>query len=95
MDVFLLWHVHELPGGEDDAELIGVYSSQESAARAQQRAAARPGFREAPDGFCIDRYTVDQDCWVEGYVTDTHEDIVRRWQAEAGEPAAAPDRPRD
>jgi hypothetical protein len=86
MVVFLLWHVHEFPCGEEDAKLIGVYSSQELAEQARQRVATQPGFREAPTGFCIDRYTVDQDNWREGYATETHEDIVRRWQAGSAEP---------
>ena len=78
MDVFLLWHVHEFPDDEEDAKLIGVYSSPEAAERAQQRLAAVPGFRDVPNGFCIDRYAVDQDHWTEGYVTETHEDVVRQ-----------------
>lgn len=79
MEVFLLWHVHEV-ADEEDAKLIGIYSSRDLAAQAQQRAVTLPGFRDAPTGFCIDRYVVDQDHWREGYVTETHEDIVRRWQ---------------
>ena len=31
--------------------------------------------------------TVGEDHWREGYVTDTHEDIVRRWQADNAEPS--------
>src|SRR5262245_18590799 len=89
MDVFLLWHVHDSPGGEEDAKLIGVYSSRELAEQARQRAAGQPGFRDMPTGFCIDRYTDEEDHWREGYVTETHEDIVRRWQADNAEPGAA------
>jgi hypothetical protein len=80
MDVFLLWHVHEFPSGEEDAKLIGVYSSGELAEQARQRSLSQPGFRDTPQGFCIDRYTVDQDHWAEGYVTETHEDVVRQWR---------------
>ena len=78
MDVFLLWHVHELSGGEEDAKLIGVYSSQETAEEAKHRALSQPGFRDVPEGFMIDRYRVDQDHWTEGYITVTHEDILRQ-----------------
>jgi len=68
MDVFLLWHVNTWPDGEEDAKLIGVYSTLELADAARQRAASLPGFRDAPTGFLVDRYTVDQDEWREGFV---------------------------
>ena len=58
MDGFLLWHVHELPNGEEDAKLIGVYSTDELANQARQRAATLPGFRDHPNGFIVDRYTL-------------------------------------
>ena len=77
MDVFLLWHVNELLGGEEDEKLIGVYSSQETAERAKQRVLSQPGFRNVPEGFLINRYQVDQDHWTEGYITVTHEDQRR------------------
>lgn len=82
MDVFLLWHVHEFPDGEEDAKLIGVYSLHDSAEEAQRRAATKPGFRDAAAGFCIVRYTVDEDNWMEGYVTETRKDVAARWQAD-------------
>jgi hypothetical protein len=69
MEVFVLWHVHEFPDGEEDGKLIGIYSSPERAEQAKERALARPGFRDAPDGFIIDRETVDEDGWLEGYIT--------------------------
>jgi homoserine kinase type II len=68
MNVFLLWHVHDL-GEEEDAKLLGVYSSEQKAEAARQRAVALPGFRECPEGFLVDRYELDQDYWTEGYVT--------------------------
>jgi hypothetical protein len=67
MNVFLLWHTHELPDGEEDAKLIGVYSTKESAEAAQQRALQLPGFSVAPKGFTIATYPLDQDQWREGY----------------------------
>ena len=72
MNVFLLWHEHELPGGEDDSKLIGVYSSKQLAEAAQKRAAQLPGFRDVPEGFMIDSYQVDRDEWREGFVTARH-----------------------
>lgn len=67
--VFLLWHEHVIEPGNEDAKLIGVYSSEAEATQAQQRAAVRPGFRDAPDGFQIAAYVLDEDNWIEGYVT--------------------------
>jgi hypothetical protein len=33
-----------------------------------KRLLQQPGFREYPRGFCIDKYEVDRDHWVEGFV---------------------------
>jgi len=61
--------VHELAHGEEDVKMIGVYSTEASAAEAVKRMRSLPGFHDAPDGFSIDRYAVDEDNWTEGYVT--------------------------
>jgi hypothetical protein len=58
-----------MPGGEEDAKLIGVYSTADRANEARQRAASLPGFREHPEGFVVDRYEIDRDHWPEGFVT--------------------------
>lgn len=69
MVVFILHHVHELEDQEDEVKLIGVYSSDEIAKQAVERMKVLPGFCDAQDGFCIDAYTVDEDNWIEGYIT--------------------------
>lgn len=79
MDVFLLWHTHEMPDGEEDDKLIGVYASAEDAEAAKLRALPRPGFRDHPEGFQISRYTVGEDQWTEGYITVTHEELLREF----------------
>jgi hypothetical protein len=79
MDVFLLWHVRELPGGEEDSKLIGVYSSAGAAEQAKQRILSQPGFRESPEGFQVSRYTLDEDHWTEGFVTVTHEQLLQEY----------------
>ena len=66
--VFVLQHVHSREDGVEDVKFIGVYSSREKAQEAVARLARLPGFAEAPDGFHIDEYRVDQDHWAEGYV---------------------------
>jgi hypothetical protein len=72
MTVYLLWHSHDL-NGEVDAKLLGVYSSEQRALEARERAKALPGLRENPSGFHIDEYEVDKDHWTEGFVTMRHE----------------------
>jgi hypothetical protein len=67
--VYLLWHTHGLEDGEPDEKLLGVYSTEEKAARRMASARKLPGFREAPAGFEVARYVVDRDEWAEGFVT--------------------------
>jgi hypothetical protein len=66
--VFVLQHVHSREDGDEDIKLIGVYSSREKAEGAIMRLSRLSGFSDAPDGFHVDEYRVDQDHWVEGYV---------------------------
>jgi hypothetical protein len=66
--VFVLQHVHSREDGAEDVKFIGVYSSREKAQEAAGRMGCLPGFADAPDGFHIDEYRVDQDQWAEGYV---------------------------
>jgi hypothetical protein len=66
--VFVLQHVHVRDDDAEDAKFIGVYSSREKADAAVARLGRQPGFSEAPDGFHVDEYRVDQDHWVEGCV---------------------------
>jgi hypothetical protein len=71
MEVIVLHHVHMLGSGEEDVKLIGVYSSLELAEEAIGRIRAKPGFSDSPEGFIVDRYVLNEDCWTEGYVTVT------------------------
>jgi hypothetical protein len=71
--VYVLQHLHTLPGGEEDVKMIGVYSSEQAAAEAVKRLRTQPGFRDHPDivqdgdGFYVGRYAIDKDHWAEGY----------------------------
>ncbi len=67
--VFIVQHVHLLDDGEEDIKLIGVYSTRDAAKKVIERLKLKPGFRDAPAGFSIDAYTLDEDNWTEGYVT--------------------------
>ena len=64
--VFVLQHMHLTEDDVEDVKLIGVYSSREKAQNAATCLGHAPGFSDAPDGFHIDEYRVDQDQWVEG-----------------------------
>lgn len=67
--VFILYHSHESGDGETDDKLIGVYSSVAEAEAAKARKLQYEGFRDAPDGFLIEKYELNRDYWSEGYVT--------------------------
>ena len=41
----------------------------DAAEAARIRTSGLEGFRDAPDGFLIDRYELDRDHWQEGYIT--------------------------
>ena len=77
MDVFLLWHVHEVPSGEEDVKLVGVYATAEDAESARLRVRSQPGFRDSPEKFEVSRYEVGKDHWTEGYIS---------WAEALGEP---------
>ena len=90
MHVYLLWHIREENDGEEDGKLIGVFATAEDAEGARQRAATRPGFRDSPEGFVVDRYTIGQDHWAEGFGTDTHANSLGKLD---GDPELERDKP--
>lgn len=65
----MLRHLPTRGDGAEGVEFIGVHSSREKAGSAAARLGRQPGISEAPDGFHVDEYRVDQGHWVEGYVT--------------------------
>ena len=67
-DVWLLWFVQEREDGNDTELLIGAYRSEEAAKAAIARLVDQPGFRDYPEGFLVDRYTLDEDSWTGGFV---------------------------
>jgi hypothetical protein len=69
VDVFVVQHVHNTPEGEESVKFIGVYSTDAHARAAIQRLTAQLGFCGTPDGFHVDRYSLDEDHWTEGFVT--------------------------
>lgn len=68
-EVFILWHTHKLPDGDEDEKLIGIYSTRKNAEAAIRRVADQQGFVDQPEGFEICPYELDLDNWTEGYIT--------------------------
>lgn len=66
--VYVVHHVH-LMDDEEDVKLIGVYATEPLAEEAVERLRVQPGFCDTPEGFSIDRYTLNQDHWTAGYIT--------------------------
>jgi hypothetical protein len=61
----LIWDEEE----GDDLKILGAYSTELKAQERRVRARESPGFRDEPDCFLIDQYTLDEDRWTEGFVT--------------------------
>jgi hypothetical protein len=62
------WHGDDVDDDTPDANLLGVYASEEAAQDRIARAAGLPGFAEHPNEFGIARYAVDKNQWTSGYV---------------------------
>ncbi|MBY0282203.1 MAG: hypothetical protein K2W94_08650 [Alphaproteobacteria bacterium] len=67
--VFSLYHIHELPDGEEDVKLIGIYTSYEEAEAAKNRVKDKPGFKDYPEDFSIEPQKLNRDSWVEGFIS--------------------------
>ena len=67
--VFVLQHVAREDQDDEDVKFIGVYSTRRSAESAIDRIVKQSGFRDYPNGFHIEEYEIDQDHWVEGFVS--------------------------
>ena len=64
---YVLRHVHKFEDGSRDGKLIGVYSSRGSAESAIARLVTQAGFCDAPEGFVVDEYVIDEACWMSGF----------------------------
>lgn len=67
--VYVVWHVHDLGDGDEDAKLVGCYSSRGLAETAIRRLSRKPGFVRYPEGFLISRYAFNEDHWTAGFKT--------------------------
>jgi homoserine kinase type II len=66
MDVYVVHHVDDRDDDED-VKLIGIYSTEDDARAAIARLVMQPGFRDVPNGFQVNRHTVGEDNWTEGF----------------------------
>jgi len=66
--VFVVQHVARQDEPDENVKFIGVYSDHQHATEAIIRLRTLPGFRDYPNGFCIDEYPLDKDHWSEGFV---------------------------
>lgn len=71
--VFVLQHTAREGQDDEDVKFIGVYSMRSSADAAIARSVVQPGFRDFPNGFCVDEYAIDKDHWREGFAPDSHD----------------------
>lgn len=80
MTVFVVLHLHVLPGDVEDIKMIGVYTTEALALAAIDRLQLQPGFQDYPriveatadadpNGFQVCEYRLDEDHWTEGFVT--------------------------
>ncbi len=63
----LLFHTHQIPDGEENMKLSGVYATSADATSAQQRALSQPGFKDHANGFTIDAYQIGNEHWADGF----------------------------
>lgn len=52
---------------DEEAILVGVYSSEEKAKQAKARVGEYNGFKDYKEGFEICPYTLDEDFWKAGF----------------------------
>ncbi len=51
----------------EEPRVIGIYSSEELAQEAIERAKKLSGFGDYPEGFQITKYILDKDQWIRGF----------------------------
>ena len=66
--VYILWHHYPGDTDDDNAKLLGVYSSKEIAEqRIDKKYKLLPGFSRREGELTIDAYEIDRDHWNEGF----------------------------
>ena len=65
--IHLLWFVPKDDEDEEQATLIGIYTSEAEAQAAIRRLRGKPGFVDSPQGFRIYPRELNEDTWTEGF----------------------------
>lgn len=66
--IWTLWFVRESADGPDVEQLLGLYSTEELAEAAKERAALMPGFNQTPDdALLIVDEPMDSVGWESGF----------------------------
>jgi hypothetical protein len=68
--VYIVQHVREDDDIGGSAKIIGIYSTKQLATAAVEKAKVLPGFSKHTNGFSIDEYKLDEDCWQSGFGID-------------------------
>jgi hypothetical protein len=73
--VYLLWHWYPNDPEDDNAKLLGVYSSRTVAeTKIEEKYKKLPGFDLGTGELTISEYTLDEDQWNEGFFRDSIDD---------------------
>jgi hypothetical protein len=68
--VWILWFSREPEVEPDESQILGIYSTENLANKAMQRAALLPEFNKTPDDrLNVYRRPLDSDDWVTGFAT--------------------------
>jgi hypothetical protein len=67
--VFVVQHLYPTRTDDDEAKFIGVFKTRGDARTAIRRLRKQPGFIDSPRDFYVDKYTLNECSWQEGFVT--------------------------
>lgn len=69
--IYIVEHEYESPPDVDHARLIGMCATSVDAEAAIEVLKTKPGFQRYAEGFSSGLYHLDEDHWLEGFVTVT------------------------
>ena len=68
--VYDLWFIREYADREDTQLHIGIYRTEAEALAVVETLKEKPGFRDYPKGFEVNRTKLGMTGWQEGFVTE-------------------------
>jgi hypothetical protein len=69
-EVYMLWFTRDRDEDPEIEIIVGMYETEADAQAAMRLRVDKPGFRDFPDGFHIDSWTLGQSSWDDGFVVD-------------------------